>query len=798
MRVLITALTALVTLAAIAGVLILGGIEYYRRDLPDYRQLANYEPAVATRVYAGDGRLLAEFATERRVFLPIAEIPAPVIDAFLSAEDKTFYSHHGIDPAGVLRAVMINLENLGTGRRLVGASTITQQVAKNMLLSNEVSFDRKIREAILAVQLDQTFSKERILELYLNEIYLGRGSYGVAAAALNYFDKSVDRLTLAEAAFLAALPKAPNNYDPDRQHDEAVARRNWVLQRMVEDGRISAEAADEAMRAPLLTGERQAADFVDAAFFAEDVRRVIAERYGDTALYEGGLTVHTTLDPKLQALADRTLRNGLEAYDRRHGWRGPIARIDPEKLADMGWKTALDAILPPAGIGDRHRAVVLDAGAASAKIGLDDGRTGSLALADVRWARPWRPGQRVGQAPGRVSDVVSLGDVIIVSALENDRFRLEQIPAIDGALIALDPHTGRVLAISGGYTHERTEFNRATQAQRQPGSAFKPFVYLAALEQGYPPTTIILDAPVEFEQGPGLPTWKPQNYSERFYGPTTMRVGLEKSRNVMTVRLANEIGMERVADVAKRFGIIDNMPPLLAYALGAGETTPLKLTTAYAMLVNGGRRIVPSFIDRIQDRYGHTIYRHDPRECVDCRALTWNDQAVPQLAEVREQVTDPFSAYQAVSFMEGVVERGTGKIVSEVGKPLAGKTGTSNEARDTWFVGFSPDLAVGVFVGFDEPASLGPKETGGGVAAPIFRDFMEEALADTPAVPFRIPPDIRLVRVNAKNGRLTDPSDPDVILEAFKPENVPLADDDRIEEPPTTARMPSSGTGGLY
>lgn len=798
MRALTAVLASLATLTIVGIAAVVLVFEHYSRDLPDHRQLADYEPPVATRVYAGDGRLLAEFATERRVFLPIPEIPLHVIDAFLAAEDKAFFSHHGIDPAGVVRAVITNVENLRSDRRLVGASTITQQVAKNMLLSNEVSFERKIREAILALRLDRTFSKQRILELYLNEIYLGRGSYGVAAAALNYFDKRLDAVTLAEAAYLAALPKAPSNYDPLHRHDEAVARRNWVLARMRDDGRISDQAAEDAMRAPLLTRQRRAAEMVDAKFFAEDVRRTIADKYGEKALYEGGLTVHTTIDPALQALADRTLQAGLNSYDRRHGWRGPIAAIDPAQLAKDRWLAVLAEVPVPPGIGSWRRAVVLEVAPSAARIGLDDGRLGRLPLSEVRWARPWRSGQTVGAAPTSVAAVVSPGDVILVSDVDADVFRLEQIPAVDGALIAMDPHTGRVLALAGGYTHERTEFNRATQAQRQPGSAFKPFVYLAALEAGFAPTTIILDAPVEFEQGPGLPTWKPQNYSQRFYGPTTMRVGLEQSRNVMTVRLADEIGMDRVVDVARRFGIADSMPPLLAYALGAGETTPLKLTTAYAMLINGGRRIVPSFIDRIQDRYGRTIYRHDPRVCHDCRATAWSGQPVPVLPDERESVTDPASAYQIVSMLEGVVERGTGKAIASIGKPLAGKTGTSNEARDTWFVGFAPDLAVGVFVGFDEPASLGANETGSQVAAPIFKAFMEKALADTPAIPFRIPPGIRLVRVNAKTGRLSDPGQPDVIIEAFKPENVPFADDDRVEEPPPTTRVPLSGTGGLY
>lgn len=791
--------SAAAIVAVLAAIAVGAVVFVYGRGLPDHRQLAAYEPPVTTRVYAGDGRLMAEFATEKRVFVPIGKVPRLLIDAFLAAEDKTFYSHPGIDVAGIIRAALTNLENYGTDRRPVGASTINQQVAKNFLLGNELSIERKIREAILAVRLDRTFSKDRILELYLNEIYLGRGSYGVAAAALNYFNKSLDELTLAEAAFLAALPKAPNNYDPVNNYAAAIARRDWVLSRMREDGRISAEAAAAAREEPLLVRRRQPTEIVSAAYFTEEVRRELARRYGEKALYEGGLVVHTTLNPGLQAIADKVLRAGLESYDRARGWRGPVARLAEGRSLVADWRQRLREIpLPPGGEGWRLAAVTA-VGAREATLGFADGTVGHIPFEEMRWAREHRAGRRGGAAPQRPADVVAVNDVVLVEPLSGDAFGLRQIPLIEGALVALDPHTGRVLAMSGGWSFAKSEFNRATQALRQPGSAFKPFVYLAALEAGLTPSSIVLDAPFSAPQGPGLPMWTPSNYSDRFYGPTTLRVGLEQSRNVMTVRLADQIGMKRVVDVAQRFGVADRLQPHLANVLGSTETTLLRLTTGYAMFVNGGRKITATLIDRVQDRYGRTLYRHDGRECPDCQPGPWQGQPVPELVDDRPEVTDPHSAFQLVSMLTGVVQRGTGQRVKELNRPLAGKTGTSNDAKDVWFVGFSPDLAVGVFVGFDEPASLGSHETGGAIAAPIFREFMRAALADEPPSPFRTPPGIRLVRVNAANGQLAAAGGPSVILEAFKPGTVPLAPEERrTGEGDSSSPGPASGTGGLY
>jgi penicillin-binding protein 1A len=816
-------------LILIAGAAIGGGTLYtlhrFGQDLPDYRQLAVYEPDVMTRVHAGDGQLLAEFAIEKRAFVPIEAMPERVINAFLSAEDKNFYTHSGIDFTGVARAVVDNLKNVATGRRLVGASTITQQVAKNFLLTNVVSFERKIKEAILAVRMERAFTKDTILELYLNEIYLGFGSYGVAAAALNYFNKSLNELSYAEAAYLAALPKAPNNYHPVRKASAAKARRNWVIGRMLEDKRISAENAEQARAEPLLTAQRQDTEFIQADFFTEEVRRELFDRFGEDQLYKGGLSVRTTLDPKFQVLARSVLRQGLEAYDRRHGYRGPVGSADEGRRFDspLDWQTYLKMTARPKGLGDMKLAIVLgvDDSAGRVSIGVEDGTKGAITLDELKWAREPLPKRKRGPAIKKPSDVLSARDIIIVSPRkpEVDKegkpvpaspgdpvYDLMQIPEVNGGIIAMDPHTGRVLAMVGGYSYERSQFNRATQASRQPGSAFKPFVYLAALDNGYTPSTQILDAPFVIDQGPGLPKWRPANYGNKFYGASSMRLGLEKSRNLMTVRLAQTIGMDRVAEYAERFGIVDDMPETLAMSLGAKETTLIRMTTAYAMLVNGGKRITPTFIDRIQDRLGRPVFKHNDRPCENCRVDQWDAQRVPRVPDTRQQVTDPGSAFQVVNMLKGVVERGTGRRVSAVGKPLAGKTGTTNEERDTWFVGFSPDLAVGVFIGFDDPLPLGRRETGSSVAAPVFRDFMAAALEDQPAIPFRTPPGIRLVRVNPQTGVLARPGDKNVILEAFKDGTQPSTRASIIEGESWTdgsgeggfLAAPSTGTGGLY
>lgn len=766
------------TLGGIAVLMIsvFAGVALYlyklSQDLPDYKRLANYQPPITTRVYANDGALIAEYARERRLFVPIDAIPRRVIDAFLSAEDKDFYSHPGVDLNGVMRAVITNAQNYmsSSNRRPEGASTITQQVAKNFLLSSEATLERKIKEWMLAFRLEDAYSKDKILELYLNEIFLGSGSYGVAAAAYNYFDKSLDQLTIAETAFLAGLPKAPSTYHPVRNHDAAVGRRNWVIERMAANQFIGEEDAQKAIAEALIPHFRPAgAQSAEAQFFAEEIRRWIQQNYGDQSLYDGGLAVRSTFDPNLQRYGVMALRKGLVGYDRRHGWRGPVSRID---LA-TDWKKTLKDMPALFDVTEWRLAAVTGYGAnESVTIGFSDGSEGRIPLAELKWARKFIADERQGSEPKKASEVVTPGDVIYVEPLPkaadgstNGAYALRQVPKVNGGLLAMDPHTGRVLALVGGFSYYGSEFDRAWQAMRQTGSAFKPIVYAAALDQGYTPSSIVLDVPFVASQGQGLPMWRPENYGQSFAGPSTLREGLEKSRNLMTVRIAADIGMEKVVEYARKFGTSDNMLPVLANSLGSTESTLVRMTTAYSMFVNGGKRIYPALVDRIQDRHGKTIYRHDKRVCEGCNADAFANQEEPLIANDAENVLDSRTAYQIVHMLEGVVERGTAMVVKEVGVPLAGKTGTTNDYKDAWFVGFSPNLAVGIYIGFDQPASLGRGETGGTNAAPIFKEFMKEAVGKLPPVPFRIPPGIRLVRVDLKSGR---PSSAGTVLEAFK------------------------------
>ena len=776
----------------------------FSKDLPDHAQLANYEPPVMTRVHAADGSLIAEYARERRLYVPIQTVPKLVIAGFLSAEDKNFYRHAGIDPEGIVRAIVANVKS--GGRREQGASTITQQVAKNFLVGNQKSYERKIREALIALRMETTFSKDKILELYLNEIYLGLGNYGIAASALNYFGKSVHELGIAEVAYLAALPKAPNNYHPFRHRQAAIERRNWVIGRMAENGYITQEQAEAAKKEPLTVNPRVISpNSIASGYFAEGVRRDIAERYGEENLYEGGLLIRATLDPKMQAMARKALVDGLVRFDEARGWRGAQQKID---LTGREWGLAL-AELPILGDVQPWRlAVVLEVTPGRARIGLQpkkeasgqvsrDRQTGFVTADGAKWTRR------------TVEKAVAVGDVVYVEPIEGkpDQFRLRQIPEISGAIVAMDPYTGRVHAMVGGFSFDQSEFNRATQAMRQPGSSFKPIVYSTALDNGYTPSSQILDAPFVLDMGPGQPAWAPSNYDGKSAGLRTLRYGIEHSKNLMTVRLSNEVGMPTISEYARRFGVYDDMLPLLSMSLGAGETTVMRMTAAYSMFVNGGRRIKPTLIDQIQDRAGRTIYRHDDRKCAECEAAKWDGGAPPKLTDTREQVLDPLTAYQMTSILEGVVQRGTAQTVKAVGKPLAGKTGTTNDAKDVWFVGFSPDLAVGVFLGFDQPKSLGNAATAGQYAAPVFRDFMQMALKDKPATPFRVPPGIKLIRVNASTGmRAGQGEGGGTILEAFKPGTTPPdtysppaeAEIPQADVSPAAQRAVGVGTGGLY
>jgi penicillin-binding protein 1A len=770
----------LVAVAAIGGLL-----WHFSKDLPAYSQLQDYEPPVMTRVHASDGSLLAEYANQRRLFVPIQAIPKRVINAFVAAEDKNFYEHSGIDFSGIARAALVYVENIGRNRRPQGASTITQQVAKNFFLTNEVNLQRKVKEALLALKIERTYSKEKILELYLNEIYLGFGAYGVAAASLLYFDKSVHELSIAEAAYLAGLPKGPNLFHPFRQRERAIERRNYVIDRMVEDHYITPQEGEQARSEGLNVTTRPAGTHNFAAeYFAEEVRRQIYDTYGEKKLYEGGLSVRTSLDPKTQLMARKALADGLASYDETHGYRGPITKIDITgdwglKLADV---RALSDIAP------WHLAVVLEVSDQAARIGFQPGRepggavarerqVGIVPLDGVKWAKPANASERERSKPIlRVGQVLSPGDVVYVDPLTKDgaQFRLRQIPEVSGAMAVMDPLTGRVLALVGGFSYDQSQFDRAMQAMRQPGSSFKPIVYSAAIDNGYTPSTMVLDAPIELDQGGGLGVWKPANYEkDKYFGPQTLRFGIEHSRNVMTVRLAQDVGMPLIAEYAKRFGVYDSLPPYLSFALGAGETTVLKMTTAYAMIANGGRKVTATLIDRIQDRYGRTIYKADQRECRGCDAAKWQNQPEPTIVDNRERVLDAMTAYQITSIMEGVVQRGTATVVREVGKPVAGKTGTTNDQKDAWFIGFTPDLVAGVYIGYDKPRDLGSGETGGHIAAPIVKDFLKAALADKPPIPFRVPPGIKLIRVDAKTGLRAGPGTQSTILEAFKPGTAP-------------------------
>jgi len=763
---------------AVIVIAVVAAIHHYGRDLPDYTVLKNYEPAVVTRAFAADGRLIGEFATEKRIFAPIDSMPKLLIGAFLAAEDQRFYSHNGVDLRGLARAAWKNIGNLGSAKRPVGGSTITQQVAKNFLLNNEISYERKIKELILSYRIERAYSKDHILEIYLNGIFLGNNAYGVAAASLAYFDKAMSELTIAEIAFLGGLPQAPSRFHPTRNHNEAKRRRDHVLLRMRNDGYITQDQYEEAQASEIKLAPRTKNPSLGAEYFVEEIRRELELKYGDKTLLTGGLVVRSSLDPALQQMADRALRAGLVAYDRRHGWRGPIANIAVEK----DWTLGLAELPLPNGRGNWPVAIVLKVDARHVEIGLQNGKSGTIPMAELKWARPWQKDQTVGAEPKKPSDVLKVGDVVLVEQLVKtaagtpppaDQYSLRQIPDVNGAIVAMDPHTGRILAMTGGFSFWISQFNNATQAKRQPGSAFKPFVYLAGLENGYTPSTIIVDEPFAMDVV-GWGKYEPRNYAKDFTGPTTIRRALELSRNVVTVKLAQRIGIDKIAEIGRRFDISDNIPLEPSIALGAAETTPLRLTAAYAMLVNGGKKIAPTLIDRIQDRHGKTIYRHDDRKCVGCLA-DWSQSTIaPKLRDDRAQIVDPRNAYQIVSMLEGVVRRGTGAIVgASIKQAIAGKTGTTNETVDTWFVGFTPDLVVGVWVGFDMPRTLGAREQGGTTAAPIFRDFMLEALKLKPSGPFKKPDGLIALAVNLDTGLPAVAGDPRAIVDLFTPQTVP-------------------------
>lgn len=779
------------SLAGAMGALVV--LYYYGRGLPDYAQLAQYEPPVVSRIYAGDGRLFAEYASQKRVFIPIEAVPKRVIQTFLAAEDKNFYEHPGLDFFGIIRAAVINFTQRGTNKRPQGASTITQQVAKNILLSSistKTSYDRKIKEAILSFRIENSLSKDRILELYLNEIFLGSGSYGIAAAALNYFNKSLDELSIAEAAFLAGLPKAPSKYNPRNNYEAAKARRDWVITRMCEERVITRAEGEAAKAEPIVLQKPNPTRVVKADYFAEEVRRRLISKYGEAALYGGGLTVRTTLDPRLQKIADWALRKGLIAYDRQHGWRGPLQNIPLTDTDKQTWEAALSSLISPPGIGRWQVGIVLNLTDSGAKVGLKSGETGTIPLSELKWARNYVPPDQheppnpdsmvpvifLGPPIHHPQDVLAVGDVVLVDLINEKKktYSLQQLPAVSGALMAMDPHTGRILAMTGGFSFEISQFNRATQALRQPGSAIKPFVYLTAMERGFSPATIVSDAPIHIHMGRGLGTYAPKNFTKNHHGSVSLRVGLQKSLNRLSIRLVHEyVGMKPVAKIIEKFGIMDRVPMQIAMVLGAGETTVERLITAYAMLANGGKKLEATLIDRIQDRHGKTLFTADTRTCMGCKAQPWMGQNVPTIEDLREQIADPRSIYQITSMMEGSVRYGTGRKAQRLGKIVAVKTGTTNDEKDAWTAAFTPDLVVLVQVSFDKPQTLGHLQGGARVALPPAVDFLELALDGIPSKPFKMPADMKLVRMGE-------------VYEAFK---------NNQSVPRRASNSPSSGYG---
>lgn len=764
---------AALSVVALAGLSLAIYAAFLFHDMPDAGELVDYRPPTATRVYAWDGQLIGEYSTERRIFIPYDQIPPKLVNAFLAAEDRNFFRHGGIDVSGLGRAMAKNVANAVRGRRLEGGSTITQQVAKNVLLTNEATVGRKLKEAILASRLEQTLTKQQILELYLNEIWLGYRSYGVGVAAYNYFGKTLPDLSIAECAYLAALPKGPDNYHPTRHKAQAIARRNWIIDQMAELGEISREEAARAKAEDLkVQPAPQRAKYRDADYFVEEVRRRATQQFGEK-LTQGGYYIRTTLDPMMQTAARQALMDGLERYDRRHGWRGAWGNVPVED----GWQKAALAKSPPS---ERRgwRAAIVESVGGAVRVRTIDGGEGALAGQDVAWARAGKG--------------LKVGDLVFVEPGEDGGpYRLRQLPVVNGAMVVMEPQTGRVLAMVGGYSYSLSNFNRATQALRQPGSSFKPFVYATALENGFTPASVVVDGPISMTGADGK-AWNPENYNRDYLGPLVLRRGLELSRNTMTVRLAQAVGMRKVADIAQKLGVVDRMDPVLSMALGAGETTPLRLVGGYAAFLNGGRAIQPHLIEVVQDRDGKVLMKGDARRCQAC-GRGFNGEESPKLEPAGKPVLDPVTAYQITSFLQGVVQRGTATQASVLGRPLGGKTGTTNDYRSAWFVGFSPDVIVGVFVGFDDNRSLGSGETGSQAAVPIFVDFMREALAGAPVHDFKPPKEAKFGYVNGIREAFrpgTEPREPEPMTQGPRPYNEVFGQLPVIGQPPAPGQPP--------
>ncbi len=738
------------------GVLILGILWSFSNKIPDYKFLKNYKPPVSSKVYSGDGTLVADFSREKRIFVPYETIPSNVIHSFLSSEDKNFFTHPGVDAKGVLRAIINNISNIIKSKRLEGASTITQQVAKNFLLTNEVSINRKIKEAILAFRIERALTKERILELYLNQIYLGGGAYGVAAASLEYFDKSIKDLNYEESALLAALPKAPSRYNPYKNIELAKFRRDLVLNNLLENGYIDDQNYQKLINKEISLRKKKKVFLEDAQYFIEDVRKKIIEDLTYDKVYKQGFNINTPIDLKLQKIATISLREGLSSYDKRKGWRGPLTNIKKYK---KNWFENLENYRLEKSI-DWKLAIVKKIDKFLITIETEDNEEGSIKYNDISWTKK------------EFNEIFKIGDVIYVEKIDGNFFSLKQLPKINGAIVVMDPYTGRVLAMSGGFSFKQSEFNRATQALRQPGSAFKPFVYALALENNYSPSTLILDAPLVLDQGEDLKQWKPENYGKKFYGPSTLRTGLEKSRNLMTVRIAQNLGMNKIVNFSEQLGIYENPDELLSISLGSAETTLIKLTSAYSAFVNGGKLVSPILIDRIQDSEGVTILNNEIRKCKNCDQISYLSNNYPEITDSYKQIFSSQTAYQMTSILEGVVLRGTGKKLRDLNLNIGGKTGTTNKNTDTWFIGFTSNLVIGVYAGSDNPEPLGKYETGAKTALPIFRSFVEKTVLKSESRPFKVPEGIIMMVVDPQTGQRVKFSTKNTIVENFKKKDI--------------------------
>ena len=727
----------------------------FSNKLPDYKFLKSYKPPVSSKVYAGEGQLVSDFSKEKRIFVPYNAVPPKVINSFLSAEDKNFFSHPGVDAKGVIRATINNISNVIYSKRLEGASTITQQVAKNFLLSNEVSINRKIKEAILAFRIERALSKKRILELYLNQIYLGQGAYGIASASLEYFNKPISELNYAEAALLAALPKAPSKYNPYKNPELAKFRRNLVLKNLLDNNYLKNEDYIKLINTKIELKKRKKIFLEDTRYYVEDIRKYVVDKFGFEKVYKKGLNIKTPLNLELQKIATVSIRKGLERYDRRKGWRGPLT--NKKNLDD--WNNDLEKYKLEKSIG-WQLAIINKVNKFNTLIKTIEDEAGVIDYENISWTKK------------EFDELFKKGDVIYVKKIKNNKYELKQLPKVNGGIVVMDPFTGRVYALSGGFSFKKSEFNRASQALRQPGSAFKPFIYALALENNFSPNTLILDAPLVLEQGSDLKMWKPENYGKKFYGPSTLRMGLEKSRNLMTVRIAQEIGVDKIVNFTKQLGIYENPQELLSISLGSAETTLLKLTSAYSSFVNGGKKINPILIDRIQDSEGVTFFNTETRSCKDCDQISYLSESIPKISDNFYQVISPQSAYQVTSMLEGVIKRGTGKRLRDLNLDIAGKTGTTNKNTDTWFVGFTSKLVIGAYVGMDEPKSLGRFETGAKTAMPIFKDFVKKAIKKKDARPFKVAPGISMMVIESTTGKKANFGSKETIIEVFKKEKI--------------------------